>query len=81
MHYQTNPPQSKTVKIIQGKVLDILYDLKTHKQKYIPSQVMLRKAETIQKSFLKFLWEITLLATILQMLIFLKKTILPQSKY
>ena len=27
MHYQTNPPQTKLVKVIQGKVLDILYDL------------------------------------------------------
>ena len=25
LHYQTDPPQIKTVKVIQGKVLDILY--------------------------------------------------------
>ena len=31
LHYQTEPPQIKTVKVIQGKVLDILYDLKTKK--------------------------------------------------
>lgn len=29
MHYQTNPPQTKLVKVIQGKVLDILYNLNT----------------------------------------------------
>ena len=29
LHYQTNPPQRKTVKIIQGSVLDILYNLET----------------------------------------------------
>ena len=29
LHYQTNPPQKKTVKVIQGKVLDFLYDLDT----------------------------------------------------
>tara|TARA_R110000803_G_scaffold64289_1_gene125206 strand:- start:27 stop:479 length:453 start_codon:yes stop_codon:yes gene_type:complete len=29
MHYQTNPPQTKLVKVIQGKVLDILYNLDT----------------------------------------------------
>ncbi len=34
LHYQTNPPQTKMVKIIQGKVLDILYDLKTHKLEF-----------------------------------------------
>ena len=28
LHYQTNPPQAKTVKIIQGKVLDILLSFK-----------------------------------------------------
>ena len=29
LHYQTNPPQRKTVKIIQGSVLDIMYNLET----------------------------------------------------
>lgn len=29
MHYQTDPPQTKHVKVIQGKVLDFLYNLKT----------------------------------------------------
>jgi len=27
LHYQTNPRQTKLVKVIQGKVIDILYDL------------------------------------------------------
>jgi len=31
MHYQTNPPQTKQVKVIQGKALDFLYHLKTGK--------------------------------------------------
>jgi dTDP-4-dehydrorhamnose 3,5-epimerase len=34
LHYQTNPPQRKTVKIIQGKVLDILYDPQTKECKF-----------------------------------------------
>lgn len=34
LHYQTNPPQRKTVKIIQGKVLDILYDTQTKECKF-----------------------------------------------
>ena len=34
LHYQTNPPQTKMVKIIQGKVLAVLYDLKTHKLEF-----------------------------------------------
>ena len=29
LHYQTDPPQTKCLKIIKGKVLDILVDLKT----------------------------------------------------
>lgn len=29
MHYQTNPPQTKQVKVIQGRVLDFLYHLET----------------------------------------------------
>ncbi len=31
MHYQTNPYQTKTVKIIQGEAIDFLYNLKTKK--------------------------------------------------
>ncbi len=34
LHYQTDPPQIKTVKVIQGKVLDILYNLKTEKLEF-----------------------------------------------
>ena len=30
LHYQTDPSQAKTVKVIQGKVLDFLYNLDTH---------------------------------------------------
>ena len=30
LHYQTDPAQAKTVKVIQGKVLDFLYNLDTH---------------------------------------------------
>ena len=33
MHYQTNPSQTKLVKVIQGKVLDILYNLDTKEVK------------------------------------------------
>ena len=29
LHYQTNPPQTKCIKVIQGKILDIWVDLKT----------------------------------------------------
>ena len=29
LHYQTKPFQTKLVKVIQGKVLDIIYNLKT----------------------------------------------------
>lgn len=29
LHYQTNPPQTKLVKVIQGKVLDIIFNLNT----------------------------------------------------
>lgn len=31
MHYQTNPYQTKTVKVIQGEAIDFLYNLKTKK--------------------------------------------------
>lgn len=34
MHYQTNPNQTKTVKIIQGQVIDFLYHLETGEVKY-----------------------------------------------
>ena len=29
MHYQTNPPQTKYLKVVQGSIVDILYNLKT----------------------------------------------------
>lgn len=29
MHYQTDPPQTKYVKVIQGSIIDILYNLET----------------------------------------------------
>ena len=29
LHYQTNPPQTKCIKVIKGKILDIWLDLKT----------------------------------------------------
>ena len=29
LHYQTNPPQTKCIKVVQGKILDIWVDLKT----------------------------------------------------
>ena len=29
LHYQTSPPQTKCIKVIQGKILDIWVDLKT----------------------------------------------------
>jgi dTDP-4-dehydrorhamnose 3,5-epimerase-like enzyme len=34
LHYQTNPAQIKTVKVIQGKVLDILYNIETEKVEF-----------------------------------------------
>lgn len=33
IHYQTSPPQTKLVKVIQGRVLDILYNLDTKEVK------------------------------------------------
>ena len=33
LHYQTKPAQAKTVKVIQGKVLDFLYNLDTKEVK------------------------------------------------
>jgi dTDP-4-dehydrorhamnose 3,5-epimerase len=29
LHYQTNPKQIKYIKVVQGKIIDILYDLNT----------------------------------------------------
>jgi dTDP-4-dehydrorhamnose 3,5-epimerase len=29
LHYQTNPRQTKYIKVVQGKIIDILYDLNT----------------------------------------------------
>ena len=29
LHYQTDPPQAKCIKVIQGKIIDILVDLET----------------------------------------------------
>lgn len=29
LHYQTNPKQTKYIKVVQGKIIDILYDLNT----------------------------------------------------
>tara|TARA_B100000073_G_C23239226_1_gene373362 strand:+ start:21 stop:479 length:459 start_codon:yes stop_codon:yes gene_type:complete len=29
LHYQTNPPQTKCIKVIQGAILDVLYNLET----------------------------------------------------
>lgn len=33
MHYQTTPPQTKYLKVIQGSIIDILYDLETKEVK------------------------------------------------
>ena len=33
LHYQDNPAQTKCIKVIQGKILDILVDLKTQEVK------------------------------------------------
>jgi len=30
LHYQTSPPQSKCIKVIQGKIIDVWVDLKTN---------------------------------------------------
>lgn len=30
LHYQTNPPQNKYVKVVQGSIIDFMYDLETH---------------------------------------------------
>lgn len=33
MHYQTNPPQTKYLKVVQGSIIDFLYDLETKEVK------------------------------------------------
>ena len=33
MHYQTSPPQIKYLKVVQGSIIDILYDLETKEVK------------------------------------------------
>ena len=33
MHYQTDPPQTKYLKVVQGSIIDILYDLETNEVK------------------------------------------------
>jgi dTDP-4-dehydrorhamnose 3,5-epimerase len=35
MHYQTNPPQEKYVKVIRGSIMDFTIDLTTNKLEYI----------------------------------------------
>lgn len=34
LHYQTNPPQTKYVKVIQGVIVDIIVDLETNQVDY-----------------------------------------------
>ena len=34
LHYQTNPPQTKYVKVIQGSIIDFLYNLDTKELQY-----------------------------------------------
>ena len=34
MHYQTNPPQTKYLKVVQGSIIDILFDLETKETKF-----------------------------------------------
>ena len=33
LHYQESPAQTKCIKVVQGKILDIIVDLKTHEVK------------------------------------------------
>jgi len=33
LHYQESPTQTKCIKVVQGKILDIIIDLKTHEVK------------------------------------------------
>ena len=35
LHYQTDPPQEKYVKVIRGSIIDIAYDLETHKTQHV----------------------------------------------
>lgn len=34
MHYQTNPPQTKYIKVVQGRIIDFAYNLDTHELSY-----------------------------------------------
>jgi dTDP-4-dehydrorhamnose 3,5-epimerase len=34
MHYQTEPPQTKCIKVIKGEIVDFWYNLKTHEVSY-----------------------------------------------
>ena len=34
MHYQTNPPQAKYIKVVQGKIIDFAYNLDTQRLDY-----------------------------------------------
>ena len=35
LHYQTDPPQEKYVKVIRGSIIDIAYDLETNKTQHV----------------------------------------------
>jgi len=55
LHYQTNPYQKKTVKIIQGAVIDFLYDINTHESKSFfltPESDILEISENYAHGFL-----------------------------
>jgi dTDP-4-dehydrorhamnose 3,5-epimerase len=34
MHYQTNPPQTKYIKVVKGSIIDFIYDLNTNQLQY-----------------------------------------------
>ena len=34
LHYQTNPPQTKYIKVVKGSIIDFMYDLDTKELKY-----------------------------------------------
>ena len=38
LHYQTNPPQTKYIKVVQGAIVDFMVDLKTGKAEHIVLQ-------------------------------------------
>lgn len=38
LHYQTNPPQTKYIKVVQGSIIDFMVDLKTGKTEHIVLQ-------------------------------------------